>query len=40
MEEGNEKDIHARSVLGLLLRGRLERAKGDFLVVFGESVCV
>jgi len=39
-EKGGEEDIYARSVLGLSLRGRLERGEGDFLVIFGESVCI
>ena len=39
IEKGGEEDIHARSVLGHSLRGRLERAEDDFLVIFGEGVC-
>jgi len=40
VEEGSKKDIRTRSVLGLSLRGGFERGKGDFLVIFGEGVCV
>ena len=40
MENGGKEDIHPRSVLGFSLRGGFERGKGDFLVIFGEGVCV
>jgi len=40
MEKGCKEDIHARSVLRLSLKGRLDRGKGDFLVVFGEGIGV
>ena len=39
-KQGSKKDIHSWSVLGFTIRDRLERGKGDFLVVFGEGVCV
>jgi len=40
MYEGSKKDFHARSVLGLSLRGGFEGIKDDSFVIFGKGVSI